>query len=475
MALNRHQEEDDRDDKLRAYDGKDYAEIIEFPVELVDRDGVVRRYSYEESLAVYHRRIQSAPWRYGDDDLIRAEIGHCTRRIDQIKRSYSANRDNPPAAPNPRASLGEGFEVLRRFYDKVLARRRLRPNGELAMSVTLLQDEPACRVYHVAFGAARGGHLLYVYPFDRRGDGDPQEAWREAQAGFRGQASGTGVERMLLAESGSDAGYVLTGTEEIPEGLRQQTRTHETRDDAGALDADDESQPWWLQYAADEEDPPLADAAFETGVLALREDRAGDAIDAFRLVVDQNPYHREAYLALLAVLDGAGRYEEADLYGEMAGRHLPGDGLVRYRQAINLVRQGKLDKAMAAFDEAAQLAPSLYQPPYFAAHVLIARGKDLDGALRRLRAAVAADDSEPHVRESLRCIERCVALRRSVRLSAVGVCLLSVAAVTLGQPLAAIGVGVAALCGLCAAPLARTVARWSLQRDGLSAPRSAQL
>ena len=65
--------EDEQTERLKAYDGKDYSEIIEFPVELVDRDGVVRRYSYEESLAVYHRRIQSSPWRYADDDLIRAE------------------------------------------------------------------------------------------------------------------------------------------------------------------------------------------------------------------------------------------------------------------------------------------------------------------------------------------------------------------------------------------------------------------
>ena len=99
------------DDELRAYEDKDYSEVIQFPVELVDRDGVVRRYSYEESLAVYHRRIQSAPWRLDDEQIVEAEIGHCSRRIDQIKRSFKVQLGKPGGSTvheNPRAVLGEG-------------------------------------------------------------------------------------------------------------------------------------------------------------------------------------------------------------------------------------------------------------------------------------------------------------------------------------------------------------------------------
>ena len=84
MPSNRRDDEEERNHKLKSYESKDYAEDIDFPVELVDRDGIVRRYTYEESLAVYHRRIQSAPWRHGDDSLIRAEVDHCSRRITQI-------------------------------------------------------------------------------------------------------------------------------------------------------------------------------------------------------------------------------------------------------------------------------------------------------------------------------------------------------------------------------------------------------
>lgn len=469
MTAKRRNEDEDVRDKLLAYDGKDYSEIIEFPVELVDRDGVVRRYSYEESLAVYHRRIQSAPWRYGDDELIRAEIGHCTRRIDQIKRSYSARRRTGESgrAPNPRASLGEGYDLLRRYYDQLLAENGLRLDAEPALAVSLLQDEPSCRVYHVGFEGTRGGHLLYFFPFDRRGDGDPQEAWREAQAGYRGVAAGTGVERLLFADTGETAGVLVTGATELPEGLRVQA-THRDEPDPGALlPSEEDGQPLWFHANREEGELESGDA-FDEGVAALREERTQDAIELFRRAVEDNPFHREGYLALLAVLDGAGRYAEADLYGEMAGRHLPGDGLVRYRQAINLVRQGRLDQAIEAFDEASELAPSLFQPAYFAAQVMVARGKDLDGALRRLRLAASVAEDEPHVPQALRAVERCVAVRRGLRATGVGLGILSVALLVVGEPLAAIGLAAGGLAALISGPLSRALARWLLQREGLA-------
>ena len=47
--------------KLRRYNRKDYAQLVDFPVEIVGRDGKVRRYSFEESVRLYQRRIASAP------------------------------------------------------------------------------------------------------------------------------------------------------------------------------------------------------------------------------------------------------------------------------------------------------------------------------------------------------------------------------------------------------------------------------
>ena len=68
----------DKDWKLQRYGRKDYTDVVEFPVEIVGRDGVVRRYSFEDSVRLYQRRITFAPLRYRDTDLVDAEVGHGT-------------------------------------------------------------------------------------------------------------------------------------------------------------------------------------------------------------------------------------------------------------------------------------------------------------------------------------------------------------------------------------------------------------
>ena len=79
----------DKSVKLQRYDRKDYTELVDFPVEIVGRDGVVRRYTFEDSIRLYQRRITFAPIRYQyDGDLVRAEVNHCRSRIDQLRRSY---------------------------------------------------------------------------------------------------------------------------------------------------------------------------------------------------------------------------------------------------------------------------------------------------------------------------------------------------------------------------------------------------
>ena len=40
----------DKNRRLRRYGRKDYTQVVDFPVEIVGRDGVVRRYSFEELL-----------------------------------------------------------------------------------------------------------------------------------------------------------------------------------------------------------------------------------------------------------------------------------------------------------------------------------------------------------------------------------------------------------------------------------------
>ena len=78
----------DKGRKLKRYGRKDYSQLVEFPVEIIGRDGVVRRYNFEQSVQLYQRRIASAGMRYSDASVVHAEVGHCRQRIQQLRRSY---------------------------------------------------------------------------------------------------------------------------------------------------------------------------------------------------------------------------------------------------------------------------------------------------------------------------------------------------------------------------------------------------
>jgi len=465
----RGSDDNGRNHKLKSYDGKDYSEIIEFPVELVDRDGVVRRYSYEESLAVYHRRIQSAPWRYADDDLIRAEIGHCTRRIDQIKRSHQERRRAGDIKPslNPRASLGEGYDILKRFYRAALRDRGLAVDGELPMKLELIEDRPECRTYHVGFRGGRSEHLLYVFPFTRASDSDPRGAYNTARGQYRGQVPGQGVERVLLEEDTADAGYLLTGASDLSAALGSVARElHLDANPPGEAGVEVEPSPLdWMNTdigrSSDDDEPRTS---FELGVAALRGERAEEALAHLRRAVEENPWHREGYLALLAVLDGAGLHDEAEMYGTMASHYLQDDGLVQYRRGINMVRQGRLAEAVESFDEAGVLDDSLYQPSYFAAHLLLARGRDLDGAIARMELAARAAPDELGLDRLLSALRSTRSVRWGLRTLGLTMALTSVLLVARGFAIGwASGLGGVAMF-LGASPLTAAVARFLVRR-----------
>ena len=470
------------EEKLKSYDSKDYSEVIEFPVELVDRDGVVRRYSYEESLAVYQRRIQSAPWRYADEELIRAEVGHCSRRIDQIKRSHQERARTGQKTPgtNPRALLGEGYERVRAHYESTLRDRGLVVDGELPVLLSLLLDEPSCRTYHVGFGAGRSDHLLYVYAFDRSGDSDPRAAFDGARDRFRGLLPGPGVESMLLCEDVGDCGVLLTGASAVPEGLLAVARS--TRERPERADGEVRSVVDWIleETGASVAGPPQdgdeddARAPFERGLAALRAERVDEALNHLRRAVEINPWHRESYLALLAVLDSAELHAEAEMYGAMAVHYFGDDGLVRYRQGINLVRQGRLDEAVSSFDEAGNLDGSLYQSSYFAAHVLLMHGRDLNGAIERLDTAAKTAPAELQLARLGRTLRRVRALR--VALWALGgVCVLGGSVGTAQGSLPALCVALFGLILLVSGrPVPSALARVILRRR-ITAPQDSPL
>ena len=69
---------------------KKYNDYIDFPVEIVGKDGVVRYYSFEESVSLYQRRIRLARLRHDTPNARKRELEHCSNRIAQLRRSYFA-------------------------------------------------------------------------------------------------------------------------------------------------------------------------------------------------------------------------------------------------------------------------------------------------------------------------------------------------------------------------------------------------
>lgn len=69
---------------------KKYHDFIDFPVEIVGKDGVVRYYTFEESVSLYQRRIRLARLRYDTPSARQREIEHCSNRIAQLRRSFFA-------------------------------------------------------------------------------------------------------------------------------------------------------------------------------------------------------------------------------------------------------------------------------------------------------------------------------------------------------------------------------------------------
>ena len=69
---------------------KKYSDYIDFPVEIVGKDGVVRYYTFEESVSLYQRRIRLARLRYDTPAERKKELEHCSNRIAQLRRSFFA-------------------------------------------------------------------------------------------------------------------------------------------------------------------------------------------------------------------------------------------------------------------------------------------------------------------------------------------------------------------------------------------------
>ncbi len=196
----------ERSSRLRRYLRKDYTQSVDFPVEIVGRDGRVRRYSYDESVRLYQRRIRSAIARLDDQELVDAEVKHCGLRIEQLRRSLLEHHPAPRGEGKVYGTL-LGAEIV-----AFLTRQRM--NGLDLATLQLLSTSESGDVLWI------GGHertcMVYAYRFDIDGAQAAFVAQRLSLHSFGRAVSsaevGEGVEQLWCAQETPEVGILVAGS-----------------------------------------------------------------------------------------------------------------------------------------------------------------------------------------------------------------------------------------------------------------------
>lgn len=395
-----------KSDKLRLYGQKDYTELIEFPVELVGKDGVVRRYTYEESLLVYAKRIESAFQRYRDRDLAAAEVDHCHKRIEQIKRSWKAvsarkiESSADYAARYEETAAAECRAFIREYFGRALAERVATDEEPIPIYLALVQHTGPLKVFHVSLANRKGGHLLYAFAFgwepDTEGVADARAQyadWNRILASAPG--AGEDVERLLAAREGKDFGFLLTASQAAAAPVAADDVV-ESPSSAGARRPKKSGANARVRVQALlDEDPTNAEAHYAMGILLAGEGDDPAAMEEFKLCVELQPWYREAYRSLATLGDALGLHEEVEPYLLQARHYFPEDGGIQHQLALVTARLGRRDDALEAARLAVRLDPNNHE-----ASDLV---RELETAVRKNRGAdfaLAAVDRSREKRES---------------------------------------------------------------------------
>lgn len=413
----------DKGRKLRRYTRKDYSQLVEFPVEIVGRDGVVRRYSFEESVQLYQRRIASANLRYADSEVVRAEVRHCEQRIRQLRKSYftrfgwSAARvvDSPGMAAGDFA--GEVVAFLRRVVD-------LDTPEDADLELAFVEDEEHRQLYFVRRpddAADQRRWLLYLYRFDGPGASPARDAFFGFLKMLQGvHNAGDGVEHHAGFHHSADCGLVLTSSVASP---------------SRGVPEDFEEPAPWMELVEVRDDP------LRHGMMLLRRGRREDALRCFVAAYEDNHFRRAGYVGAVVVADQLGAHADAETAALMGSRYFSDDALMHYHLAIARLRLGDPRAAEAAARMRAVAGDT------FAAEALDAlvalRAGDLDAGRRHLhRARVRAGDADADLAGALRVVRALLAGRDLTRLTGAGLIAAGLV-LALGGTLAAVGLSVA--------------------------------
>ncbi len=311
----------DRSPRLRRYQRKDYTQRVEFPVEIVGRDNLIRRYSFDDAVRLYRRRIQSAPIRYDDPEMIDAEVRHCRSRIDQLRRSYIDHagwgwaRDGAARGVLGTPLAAEIGSFLRRVF-----------NDDVAVGGGLSISPVSTGICDTCFLRPAGGdrsYLLYCYRLDASGPEGVKDLFEEDLVRLRGAGQDADVERLFACQRSPDLGLILAGVGTWNGPGIELDMTPEP-----AIAPEGGGDPW------------------REGTRALHDGDPVAALVRFEAGMDANPGRRilPQSAALLALLGRQSeRAEFAARYGIL---HNPADRLLHYLLAVSLLHQRREEEAL---------------------------------------------------------------------------------------------------------------------------------
>lgn len=385
--------------KLRRYSRKDYTQLVDFPVEIVGRDGIVRRYSFEESIRLYQRRIASASARYDDVEVVAAEIRHCRRRIDQLRRSYFARYGWATIRGTDGTHLlnselaGEVAAFLRRCLD--------RTSVELGqLDCVFLDEGKGYQVYYVhrtePLGDADERYLLYVYRFEDDGPCPGREAFFSFLKVLQDNRGGAeGMEVLVAFHHTADCGLILSG------------RMGEVRIESP--EPDDSSLPSIDLTAF--ESPGRPDPLREAMML-LHQGARSAALKRFRAAYEQNHYRRAAYVGAAVVADQLGETDEALTATRMAVHYFPHDPALQFHLAVAALRKHEVELARQAIARSRELGGDSPAHRLLDALIMLDRGRLHRGATAVARLLREPGRLDPDVLRAARWVGRQLLARR---------------------------------------------------------------
>lgn len=335
----------DKTRKLKRYRRKDYSQVVDFPVEIVGRDGVVRRYGFESSVRLYQRRIASAPGRYADRDLVDAEVQHCRHRIKQLRNSYYRRHGFSDLGPQPE-QLGDLAGELSAFLRRCFGAQAQALVLQALESTSPEQNGP--QSWYLEQPETGVAYLLSLYPFEHYGACAGREAFFETLRVLR-VARGAQVEALVAFHHSGDCGLVLTcqgAHAQVPLGEQAPERLNE----------DLNSGPW------------------AAGLRALAEEDLAAALPYLEEAQLQRPFARRIAVACASIADLVGEHHAAESAARIGLNAFPADPVLRYQLALSLLRQGELRGAAVALEHAGP-SPRLAQAALLSAILSLREGR----------------------------------------------------------------------------------------------------